>query len=113
VPYQPNEQTVRQLQAVVDSLPHTIARPSLEGLTLYKAGTSNNNPFGYSGQLALREQFQMTGKIRELLESGKAASTQQIEEAAVLSGMKTMLHDAVLKVIAGETTLEEVYRVLD
>jgi type II secretory ATPase GspE/PulE/Tfp pilus assembly ATPase PilB-like protein len=113
VPYQPNEQTIKQLQAVVDSLPHTIARPSLEGLTLYKAGTSNDNPFGYSGQLALREQFQMTGKIRELLESGKAATTQQIEEAAVLSGMKTMLHDAVLKVIAGETTLEEVYRVLD
>lgn len=55
----------------------------------------------------------MDGQVRELLENpGKVVSTDDIEAAASASGMRTMTQDAILKVIAGETTLEEVYRVV-
>jgi type II secretory ATPase GspE/PulE/Tfp pilus assembly ATPase PilB-like protein len=35
-----------------------------------------------------------------------------LETKAVEEGMRTMLHDGILKAVAGLTTLEEVYRVL-
>jgi len=51
--------------------------------------------------------------LRRLLEQRDTVlSTQNIEAAAIASGMRTMLQDGILKVIAGETTLEEIYRVL-
>lgn len=112
-PYSPDEPTLKKLQDVLDTLPKEIPRPDLNNLQLYKPGSSAENPYGYKGQVALREQFQMAGEIRDLLEhDATGLSAQQIEEAAVKSGMKTMLHDGILKVIAGETTLEEVYRVI-
>jgi type II secretory ATPase GspE/PulE/Tfp pilus assembly ATPase PilB-like protein len=39
-------------------------------------------------------------------------SSQSIEAAAIMSGMRTMLQDGILAVCAGQTTLEEVYRVV-
>ena len=60
-----------------------------------------------------REQFRMTGEIRALLERHDVViSSQAIETAAIQSGMRTMLQDGILRVCAGETTLEEVYRVV-
>jgi type II secretory ATPase GspE/PulE/Tfp pilus assembly ATPase PilB-like protein len=77
------------------------------------AGSSTENPYGYQGQLAIREQFTMDAALRELLEDPQSqVSAQTIEEAASRSGMRTMLQDGMLKVIAGETTMEELYRVV-
>lgn len=113
VAYEPDEGTLRQITEVVQSLPANIPKPDLEGLKLYKPGRSEDNPYGFRGQLAIREQFLMTGPMRHLLEQKNVIlSAQEIEEAAIKSGMRTMLQDGVLKVIAGETTLDEVYRVV-
>ena len=112
-PYQPDEATLQKIRQVIDSLPQAIERPNLDGLQLFKPGSSDDNPYGFRGQLAIREQFMMTGAIRELLEqSGRVVTTEDIEKAATQSGMRTMLQDGILKVIAGETTLSEVYRVI-
>jgi type IV pilus assembly protein PilB len=111
--FEPDEPTLSKIKEVIDSLPATIQKPNLEGLKLYKPGSSDDNPYGFSGQVPLREQFLMSGEIRNLLEhGGKVISAQSIEEAAIKSGMRTMLQDGILKVVAGETTLEEVYRVV-
>ncbi len=111
--YQPDDATMQKLRGIVDGLPPNIERPNLDSLQLFKPGTSAENPYGYQGQLAIREQFTMSGEIRQLLETHTAVlSTQQIEAAAVQSGMRTMLQDGILKAVAGETTLEEVYRVV-
>ena len=111
--YQPDDATKSRLITIINSLPENITKPDINNLTLYKPGSSVENPFGYKGQIPLREQFVMTGEIRTLLESGrKNLSAQEIEAAAVKSGMTTMLHDGILKVCAGQTTLEEVYRVI-
>jgi type II secretory ATPase GspE/PulE/Tfp pilus assembly ATPase PilB-like protein len=113
IPYTPNAKTLQQLQQVVDGLPRNIEKPNLHGLKLYKPGSSEDNPYGYRGQLAIREQFRMTGEIRRLLESTKSVlSAQDIESAAVQSGMRTMHQDGILKALAGQTTLEEVFRVI-
>lgn len=111
-PYQPDEATKSRLQEIINTLPANIEKPDLNNLQLYQPGSSVENPYGYSGQVPLREQFLMTGAIRELLEQGRQVSTQQVEAAAIQSGMRTMLQDGVLKVLAGETTLDEIIRVV-
>lgn len=112
VAYTPDEKTFEGLQRVVDSLPPNYPRPDLTNLQLYKAGSSPENPYGFTGQVALREQFIMTDGIRALLEKGGQPSAQQIESVAIGDGMITMLQDGILRVINGETTLEEVLRVV-
>ncbi len=111
--YHPTDTERAQLQKVIDTLPDGVERPNLDHVTLFKPGTSEENPYGYRGQIALREQFLMNDEIIKTLHNvAKAGSTQQIEDAAVHSGMLTMLQNGVLAVCKGETTLEEVTRVI-
>ncbi len=111
--YQPSDEELQHIYQVIQSLPGNIEKPNLEGLQLYKPGSSTENPYGYSGQIAIREQFTMDGAIRHILENPtKVLSTEDIEAAAIQSGMRTMLQDGVLKVIAGQTTMDELYRVI-
>lgn len=113
VAYQPTEEIKQRLQQIIDTFPPQQAKPQLEHFTFYKPGTSNANPFGYKGQIALREQLVMSEPIRAMLAkpSGEL-TTQQLEAAAIQGGMMTMLHNAVLHLAAGNTTVEEVFRVL-
>jgi type II secretory ATPase GspE/PulE/Tfp pilus assembly ATPase PilB-like protein len=111
--YHPSDQEKDHIIKVLQTLPSNISKPNLDSLVLYKPGSSPDNPYGYKGQLALREQFLMSGAIMQLMQTGnKATTTEEIEQAAIKSGMQTMLHNGILKVCAGETTLEEVTRVL-
>jgi type II secretory ATPase GspE/PulE/Tfp pilus assembly ATPase PilB-like protein len=111
--YQPDAELKSQLQAVINSLPPHIEKPNIDSLTLYKPGSSQTNPFGFTGQLALREQLQMTHGVQQLLRKPpNEITTEMLQAQAVSDGMRTMLHDGVLKAIAGLTTIEEVYRVV-
>jgi len=111
--YDPSPKELELIKKVIDSFPSNLEKPSLEGLKLYKADGSATNPYGYKGQLALREQFMMSGEIMKLLQGGnKATTTSEIEAAAIASGMSTMLHDGIQRVIAGETALSEIYRAI-
>ncbi len=111
--YQPDEALKSQLRTILDTLPPNMERPNIDNLTLYSPGASEDNPFGYKGQVALREQFVMSRGVQELLRlPPQQVTTDMLEAQAVKDGMTTMLHDGILRVIAGETTLEEVYRVV-
>ena len=71
------------------------------------------NPFGFTGQIAIREQMVMSDGLRQLLQKPPAdLSSQMIEKTAIQSGMLTMLHNALFQLINGNTTVEEVFRVL-
>ncbi len=111
--YSPSDSEWQLINEVVQSLPADMEHPNLDGLQLYKPGSSETNPYGYQGQLAIREQFTMSDPLRQLLENPKITiTTNAIEDAAHQSGMQTMHQDAVLKIIAGQSTFEELYRVI-
>lgn len=111
--YDPSERELKKIHEVINSLPESVPRPPLEGLKLYKPGSSPENPYGYTDRIALREQFRMTPAIRELFESkGMNLVAQDVEAAASRDGMMTMEQKGILKVIAGETTFDEIYRVV-
>lgn len=112
-PYQPTEADLAYIQAMIETLPTNIPKPDIANLKLFKPGSSEANPYGYQGQLAIREQFTMSEPLRLLLEDPKRiVTTESIEKAARESGMLTMAQDGLLKVLAGETSLDELYRVL-
>ncbi len=69
-------------------------------------GCSNCNHTGYRGRKGIYEMMRMSNMIREMTFNREPA--QAIRRQARLGGMKTLLEDAVLKAVAGITTLEEV-----
>jgi hypothetical protein len=64
----------------------------------------------YSGRRAAGELLQLNDAVTDLVL--ERARTQVIHQAAIASGMVTLHDDAIERAIAGETTLEEVKRVL-
>lgn len=111
--YTPDQQTMTWIRKVVDSMPAHVPRPSLENILLYKPTPTEQNPFGFSGQFALRELLLMTdGLESELRRDRHEITTAGLERAAVADGMLTMMQIGVLHVIAGDTSLEEVLRVV-
>ena len=112
-PYEPDEALKKQLQAIIDTFPPNLAKPDLNQITLYNPGKSEQNPFGFSGQLAVREQLIMTPGVQQLLrQPPNEITTEMLQAKAVEEGMHTMLHDGLEKAFAGHTTLEEVFRVV-
>ena len=87
-----------------------VEAPKMEDI--YKpVGCAKCNKIGYKGRMTVSEVFQMKREIQSLVTSG--AITNEIEEKAVELGMLTMTQDGILRVLEGETTLEEVERVTD
>lgn len=110
--YEPDEGLKNQLATIINNMPPNIRKPDLSDLKLYRPGSSTENPFGFSGQLAIREQLVMTPGVQQLLRlPPNQLTTEMLEAKAVTEGMRTMLQDGILKAIAGLTTIEEVYRV--
>jgi type IV pilus assembly protein PilB len=114
IPYAIDDGLRAKLQILIEKMPQRIPRPDLANVTLYKPGSSEQNPFGYTGQIAIREQLSMTPNVQKILSlPPNQITTAMLEETAVEDGMLTMLQDGILKVLAGITTLEEVYRVVN
>jgi type II secretory ATPase GspE/PulE/Tfp pilus assembly ATPase PilB-like protein len=111
--YKPDDNLKSQLAPILNSLPGHIPRPDLNQLTFYKAGTSPDNPFGYSGVIPIREQLMMTPGVQKMLSLPlNEVTTDKLQAIAVEEGMQTMLHDGILKAAAGLTSIEEVFRVV-
>ncbi len=64
---------------------------------------------GYSGRTAIFELLTVNDPVRKKILEGADSST--IAEEAMKHGMRTLRQDGLLKVLAGETTPEEVMRV--
>jgi type II secretory ATPase GspE/PulE/Tfp pilus assembly ATPase PilB-like protein len=76
--------------------------------TLYRAaGCLQCRNTGYAGRVALYELMPVHGLGRVLLDG----STDEVFEAAVAAGMRTLREDGVRLSLAGVTTLEEVRRI--
>jgi type II secretory ATPase GspE/PulE/Tfp pilus assembly ATPase PilB-like protein len=111
--YHPDDATKEHIKEILSNLPASVEKPSLDNITLYRPGTSKEYPFGYNGQLSIRELMQMTPELQKILRRpAHDISTVELEEAARQGGMITMLQSGILKALAGETTLEEIFRVV-
>jgi type IV pilus assembly protein PilB len=65
---------------------------------------------GYDGRIGIFEMLAFDSRISQLIQAD--CSETELWNAAVEEGLKTLLQDAIEKVMAGVTTLEEVARVV-
>lgn len=77
--------------------------------TLYKGKGCTACVNGFKGRVGIYEVFAMSPSIEKLLAAH--ATTTQIQEQAQADGMITMQQDGMLKMLTGQTTIEEVARV--
>ena len=78
--------------------------------TVYQArGCANCGNTGYIGRTAIHELFLLDDTIHDVIMSGADSTT--LHNAARRQGMITLYEDGLRKVVAGETSLEEVMRV--
>jgi len=63
---------------------------------------------GYKGRVGLYEVMEITDPVRELILIG--ASALELRRKAVEQGMITLRRSGLIKVLAGQTSLEEVIR---
>jgi type IV pilus assembly protein PilB len=81
-----------------------------DGMVLYrKRGCPRCNQTGYKGRIGVYQLLTMSEELEHLAAS--KASREEIERAAIASGMKTMWDDGMTKVAAGLTSVEELARV--
>ncbi len=80
--------------------------------SVYKPkGCDKCNGIGYKGRTTISEVLVIDKEIKEMIFQN--AFSTQIKDKAVEKGMLTMVQDGMLKVLEGETTLEEVERVTE
>jgi len=81
-----------------------------DGMAFYrKKGCPRCNQSGYKGRIGIFQLLAMTEDLATLAAS--KASREDIERAALVSGMQTLWDDGLAKVAAGLTSLEELARV--
>ncbi|MEO8912138.1 MAG: type II/IV secretion system protein, partial [Candidatus Saccharimonas sp.] len=72
-------------------------------------GCPDCNGTGYRGRMGIYEVLSNSHNIQKMIMS--EADSSQIQDEAIAEGMSTMQTDGLIKMLRGETTLEEVLRV--
>jgi len=79
-------------------------------MTLFRhVGCDNCSGTGYRGRMGIHELMEGTPKIKLMIK--KQSNTEQLFERAMKEGMLTLKQDGILKVLKGNSDMEEVRRV--
>ncbi|MFA4975452.1 MAG: ATPase, T2SS/T4P/T4SS family [Candidatus Paceibacterota bacterium] len=79
-------------------------------IPFYKPVKSSESPDGYTSRVGIHEVLKVTSSIKEMIIRG--SSQDEIEAQAKKEGMMTILEDGVFQAALGQTSLEEVFRVV-
>ena len=101
-PYRPEDELTLKILGV---------DPAWRGEIFRAAGCDHCDNSGYRGRVAIMELFKMDGDIDELI--ARRATGREIREAARRTGFRTLAEDAVSRVLAGQTSLDEISRIVD
>ena len=111
--YEPDEATRKYVQRVLEKLPPDVERPDLDNFKLWRPVPSEDAPFGYKGRVVIMEQLVVTEEIQKYIRGDvEDVHPESIEQTAKAEGMLTLEQVGVLAALRGETTLEEVARVI-
>jgi type II secretory ATPase GspE/PulE/Tfp pilus assembly ATPase PilB-like protein len=111
--YEPDDATKKYVRSVLEDLPEGVGKPSLDDFKLWRPVPSDAAPFGYQGRMVLMEQMVVTEEIQKFLRGDiEDIHAEVIEKSARSQGMVTLTQQGVLAALRGETTLDEVNRVI-
>ena len=111
--YEPDEATRNWVREALKDLPPHIDKPNLDNFKLWRPVISESSPFGYNGRIVIMEQMVVGDAVQKFIRGDiKDINTDVIEKAARQAGMVTLQERGVLAALRGETTLEEINRVI-
>lgn len=111
--YDPDEATRNYVKSVLEHIPDDIEIPDFNTFKLWRPVPSEAAPFGYKGRVVIMEQMVVGENIQKFLRGDvQDVHTEVIEKEATDGGMLTLLQVGVLAALRGETTLEEIARVI-
>jgi type II secretory ATPase GspE/PulE/Tfp pilus assembly ATPase PilB-like protein len=91
---------------------HLLGVEGSEERTIFQAaGCARCDQVGYRGRMAIMELFKLDAEIDELI--ARRATGREIKTAAAARGFRTLADDAIARVLDGQTSLEEISRVVD
>ena len=105
--------TTDEEKKTIENIFSSLADESLRPFSLDEVWAANpqGEDTGYKGRTGVHEAIFMDEELGEFLRSNP--SMHDIEKATRRQGFLTMAQDGVLKALAGETSLEEVFKVVD
>jgi type II secretory ATPase GspE/PulE/Tfp pilus assembly ATPase PilB-like protein len=113
IEYTPDEATKKWMKQALGKLPHGYEQPDIDNSKLWRPGITEDSPFGYKGRIMIYELMLVDERIQKFIRGEMAdIDVNSIERVAQEQGMLTMMQDGILKALRGETTLEELNRVL-
>jgi CheY-like chemotaxis protein len=96
----------------MDPVPERLRAWIPAGTALYRAvGCDNCSKTGYRGRMAVVEVLVTNSEVERRISAGE--SVDRIADAAREGGMRSLWESGVSRVIAGDTTIEELLRVLE
>ena len=118
--YEPDEATRKYVARVLEGLSNETISEKIgfdfdpDNYKLYKAVPSGEeDPFGYKGRNVIMEQLSVTEEIQKYIRGDiDEINTDAIEKTAKEIGMITLEQKGVLAALRGDTTLDEVARVI-
>ena len=98
-------------EIIAEQLGFTLDR---DNFTLYEpVPTGQDDPFGYKGRKVIMEQLNVTEDIQRFIRGDvEDINTTAIEKAARKAGLITLEQKGILACLRGETTLDEISRVI-
>ena len=112
--YVPDEATKNWVRSVLDGVPAEKIPQDISGdFKLWKPMPSEESPFGYKGRIVVMEMMVVNDNIAAFLRGERGMiSTEAIETQAREDGLLTLMQQGVISALRGDTTIEEVNRVI-
>lgn len=110
----PSKEDLAEIKKGLKSLPKNIELPDLDNLKIAKVkekGCQTCNFTGYKGRKGLYEVFLVEAEMERFILTNPPVSA--IKELAMKNGMVTIYQSGLIEVALGETTLEEVKKVVE
>ena len=111
--YEPDEATRNYVKKVLADVPADVEVPDLDTFKLWKPVPNEQYPFGYNDRIIIMEQLVVNEEIQKFIRGDiEDVHAESIEKAARAQGMVTLEQAGVLAALRGDTTLDEVNRVV-
>ena len=109
--YTPSESELKEVKKELAKINPKSGVVIPEKLTFYKGeGCAKCSNIGYKGRIGIYEVLEMTPEVQKLIQE-QNVTDYDIEQKAMEDGSLLMMQDGILKALAGETTIEEIFRV--
>lgn len=111
--YEPDEATREYVRRVLKGIPEDVEVPDLDSFSLWRPVATDDTPFGYKGRMVIMEQLIVSDDIQKFIRGEMGSAHPEVIEAVAKSqGMLTLEQVGVLAALRGETTLDEIGRVI-